>query len=156
MKVPDIGQIEAGGLAGFLRSVFFLSLFCTIVSPYGDTMSQISDDQTERYGRPDGFAREQIYMRKFARAVNPHGIAPVLMVLSAGFLVILRGLRASTELLLAALQPARTYRSGYAPPLPVPKPAPAPLVRPIGRAMVDLDGVSLNDDDRPATLRPKR
>src|ERR1017187_3286534 len=112
VKVPDVAQIEAGGLAFFLRAIFALSLVYIVVSPFGDSMSQMSDDSTERYGHPDASGREEIYMRKLARAVNPNGVAPILMTLSAGFLAILRGQRASAELLLAELRASPAATAG--------------------------------------------
>jgi hypothetical protein len=180
VKVPDVAQIEAGGLAFFLRAIFALSLVYIVVSPFGDSMSQMSDDSTERYGHPDASGREEIYMRKLARAVNPNGVAPILMTLSAGFLAILRGQRASAELLLAELRASPAATAGAPktvatvkatprewldqlapqpkadpPPLPKATPMPAPPARPADRP-AQARGTDVDDWDIPVVSKPKK
>jgi hypothetical protein len=83
-------------VVGFFRftlwTSFVLSLAKILISPVGDEYARVEDYRmslpgVSQYDTPE--KREARYLRKLGQAVNPYGLAPLILVLSAGFLALL-------------------------------------------------------------------
>jgi len=129
-----------GFLNGFLWVVFVLSVLSFPIGSLGVSMDEIAEHNMSlaREYRGEPKHHENWYPKKLGREINPHGAAPILMVLSAGFLAVIRVQQLAAAASVAAIRESHTPTgtptlTPPATPPPIPKPAaavPAPAPRP--------------------------
>jgi len=126
-------------VVGFYRFIlwtcFVLSLVSIPLREHGQQLSETSDYLASLAGSNDPREREARYLRRLAHAVNPYGLAPLLMVLSAGFLALIETQRRNAESIIAAITAgpdatAAAIRRAVRPSAPAPASAPATQVNP--------------------------
>jgi hypothetical protein len=80
-----------------LWTVFVISGVGLVMEPIAQGQQEASEHLQELVGYRDAREREQAYLRKQGRALNPYGQTPTCFVLSGGFLAVLRALKANQE-----------------------------------------------------------
>jgi hypothetical protein len=108
MKRPlEVRDVSGGSLQFLLWIILVVSFVAMILQPWHAELERAEDYRKSLPGvgeRVDARERESLYLKKLARAVNPQGLAPATFTLAAGFLTILRALRVSTAVTVAAMQ----------------------------------------------------
>jgi hypothetical protein len=135
MKAIQLKYMNVGTLPALLWIILGVSVALMIALPWGEENFRAEDYRRSLGGDHDARDRENWYLRKLANAVNPLGVAPITMTLSAGFLAVLRAQRVAATLMLAALQAApdataeaiRRTAKAKPPAVPAAVPPPAPI-----------------------------
>jgi hypothetical protein len=92
-----------GFLTFILWATFVLSTLSTFLTPITTSLQEAAEYRTEVTGYGTARNRERVGNRRLAREFLPSGISRVLMVLSAGFLLVVAEQRSSSAQLLAAV-----------------------------------------------------
>ncbi len=96
-----------GFLTFLLWAVFRFSFLVFFHAIWLEGIEQTEDYKSHLPGAEsyyDARKREDIYLKKLGRTVNPNGYAPVLFVLSGGFLAVMRTQRLVGSILLDAIR----------------------------------------------------